>query len=100
MVSRLNFLPRALPKKVLVYYNKVIYAPSEGTVSVSCPARCPALFPAVPGPGLLYRRKEVCAVANSSGICYVVGAMSLTPALRPYPAPGDYVIAADRGRCV
>ncbi|RHR07338.1 thiamine diphosphokinase [Pseudoflavonifractor sp. AF19-9AC] len=41
--------------------------------------------------------KEVCAVANSSGICYVVGAMSLTPALRPYPAPGDYVIAADRG---
>ena len=36
-------------------------------------------------------------MANSSGICYVVGAMSLTPALRPYPAPGDYVIAADRG---
>ena len=32
-----------------------------------------------------------------SGICYVVGAMSLTPSLRPYPVPGDYVIAADRG---
>ena len=32
-----------------------------------------------------------------SGICYIVGAMSLTPNLRPYPAPGDYVIAADRG---
>ena len=31
------------------------------------------------------------------GICYIVGAMSLTPNLRPYPAPGDYVIAADRG---
>lgn len=30
-------------------------------------------------------------------ICYIAGAMSLTPALRPYPAPGDYVIAADRG---
>jgi len=26
-----------------------------------------------------------------------VGAMSLTSALRPFPAPGDYVIAADRG---
>ena len=36
-------------------------------------------------------------MANSSGICYVVGAMSLSPSLRPYPAPGDYVIAADRG---
>ena len=34
---------------------------------------------------------------KSSGICYIVGAMSLTPDLRPYPAPGDYVIAADRG---
>lgn len=32
-----------------------------------------------------------------SNICYIVGAMSLTPGLRPYPAPGDYVIAADRG---
>ena len=32
-----------------------------------------------------------------SSICYIAGAMSLTPALRPYPAPGDYVIAADRG---
>jgi len=30
-------------------------------------------------------------------ICYVVGAMSLSMTLRPYPAPGDYVIAADRG---
>lgn len=30
-------------------------------------------------------------------ICYIVGAMSLTPALCPYPAQGDYVIAADRG---
>ncbi|MGI5963934.1 MAG: thiamine diphosphokinase [Lawsonibacter sp.] len=30
-------------------------------------------------------------------ICYVVGAMSLSPSLRPYPAPGDCVIAADRG---
>lgn len=36
-------------------------------------------------------------MSKQSGICYVVGAMSLTPALRPYPAPGDYVIAADRG---
>ena len=34
---------------------------------------------------------------KSSGICYIVGAMSLTPNLRPYPAPDDYVIAADRG---
>lgn len=32
-----------------------------------------------------------------SNICYIAGAMSLTPTLRPYPAPGDYVIAADRG---
>lgn len=31
------------------------------------------------------------------GVCYVVGAMSLTPDLRPYPVRGDYVIAADRG---
>ena len=30
-------------------------------------------------------------------ICYVVGAMSLSMNLRPYPAPGDYIIAADRG---
>ena len=29
--------------------------------------------------------------------CYVVGAMCLSLALRPTPAPGDYVIAADRG---
>ena len=36
-------------------------------------------------------------MVRSSSICYVVGAMSLTPALRPSPAPGDYVIAADRG---
>ena len=33
----------------------------------------------------------------ASNICYIVGAMSLTPDLRPYPTPGDYVIAADRG---
>lgn len=33
----------------------------------------------------------------STNICYVVGAMSLTPDLRPYPLSGDYVIAADRG---
>lgn len=31
------------------------------------------------------------------GICYVAGAMSLTPPLRPYPSPRDYVIGADRG---
>lgn len=30
-------------------------------------------------------------------ICYVVGAMSLSLSLRPCPALGDYVIAADRG---
>lgn len=34
---------------------------------------------------------------DNRNICYVVGAMSLTPDLRPYPAPGDFVIAADRG---
>ena len=33
----------------------------------------------------------------NQNICYIVGAMSLTPALRPYPVQGDYVIAADRG---
>lgn len=33
----------------------------------------------------------------TSNICYIVGAMSLTPDLRPYPRQGDYVIAADRG---
>ena len=33
----------------------------------------------------------------ASNICYIVGAMSLTPDLRPYPLQGDYVIAADRG---
>lgn len=32
-----------------------------------------------------------------NGICYVVGAMSLTPDLRPCPVQGDCVIAADRG---
>lgn len=36
-------------------------------------------------------------MANDNRICYVVGAMSLSLALRPYPVPGDYVIAADRG---
>ena len=41
--------------------------------------------------------KEGLAMANSDRICYVVGAMSLSSALRPVPAPGDYVIAADRG---
>ena len=34
---------------------------------------------------------------SANGICYVVGAMSLSPDLRPYPVQGDYVIAADRG---
>lgn len=33
----------------------------------------------------------------ASNICYIVGAMSLTPDLRPYPVSGDYIIAADRG---
>ena len=36
-------------------------------------------------------------MAINDRICYVVGAMSLSANLRPYPAPGDYVIAADRG---
>ena len=36
-------------------------------------------------------------MTNCDRICYVVGAMSLSLALRPSPAPGDYVIAADRG---
>ena len=36
-------------------------------------------------------------MSKQSGICYVVGAMSLSPALCPHPLPGDYVIAADRG---
>lgn len=36
-------------------------------------------------------------MAANNRICYVVGAMSLSLSLRPYPAPGDYVIAADRG---
>ena len=36
-------------------------------------------------------------MAVNNRICYVVGAMSLSMNLRPYPAPGDYVIAADRG---
>lgn len=40
---------------------------------------------------------EVNALNPASNICYIVGAMSLTPDLRPYPVPGDYVIAADRG---
>ena len=35
--------------------------------------------------------------AVNQKICYIVGAMSLTPDLRPYPTSGDYVIAADRG---
>ena len=36
-------------------------------------------------------------MVQNDRICYVVGAMSLSLALRPFPAPGDYVIAADRG---
>ena len=36
-------------------------------------------------------------MGTNKRICYVVGAMSLSLNLRPYPAPGDYVIAADRG---
>ena len=36
-------------------------------------------------------------MANQDRICYVVGAMSLSLSLRPSPAPGDYVIAADAG---
>ena len=36
-------------------------------------------------------------MSSASGICYIVGAMSLTPDLRPYPTQGDYVIAADLG---
>ena len=36
-------------------------------------------------------------MAKDKRVCYVVGAMSLSLGLRPYPAPGDYVIAADRG---
>ena len=36
-------------------------------------------------------------MAVNDRVCYVVGAMSLSMSLRPYPAPGDYVIAADRG---
>ena len=39
----------------------------------------------------------VIIMAANDRICYVVGAMSLSMNLRPYPAPGDYVIAADRG---
>ncbi len=37
------------------------------------------------------------AAEQNKRICYVVGAMSLSPALRPVRAPGDYIIAADRG---
>lgn len=36
-------------------------------------------------------------MAINNRICYVAGAMSLSPSLCPRPAPGDYVIAADRG---
>ena len=36
-------------------------------------------------------------MTGNDRVCYVVGAMSLSLALRPCPAPGDYVIAADRG---
>jgi len=34
---------------------------------------------------------------ENTRICYVVGAMSLSHDMCPHPAPGDYVIAADRG---
>ena len=34
---------------------------------------------------------------NNQSVCYVVGAMSLSHDMCPHPAPGDYVIAADRG---
>ena len=44
-----------------------------------------------------FKRKEVIHMVMNDRICYVVGAMSLSLALRPFPAPGDYVIAADRG---
>ena len=36
-------------------------------------------------------------MTNSTGICYIEGALSLTPSLCPHPMAGDYVIAADRG---
>jgi len=36
-------------------------------------------------------------MAKNERICYVVGAMSLSPSLCPHPVPGDLVIAADRG---
>ena len=36
-------------------------------------------------------------MGKNDRICYVVGAMSLSLSLCPRPAPGDYVIAADRG---
>ena len=36
-------------------------------------------------------------MTNSTGICYIAGALSLTPSLCPHPMAGDYVIAADRG---
>ena len=45
----------------------------------------------------ILREKKVIFMVINDRICYVVGAMSLSPSLRPYPAPGDYVIAADRG---
>ena len=36
-------------------------------------------------------------MTKPNGICYIVGAMSLTPTLCPCPKAEDYVIAADRG---
>lgn len=36
-------------------------------------------------------------MTQSTGVCYIAGAMSLTPALCPCPRAEDYVIAADRG---
>ena len=41
--------------------------------------------------------REVVFMAKDKRVCYVGGAMALSLGLRPYPAPGDYVIAADRG---
>ena len=36
-------------------------------------------------------------MSQKNGICYIAGAMSLTPSLCPFPKAEDYVIAADRG---
>ena len=36
-------------------------------------------------------------MTQSTGVCYIAGAMSLTPALCPCPRAEDYVNAAHRG---